>query len=75
MKNCLTCKWEPDWDILRADPGYKSGVCEFPWPENIPVCDEWKAHNVFRQNRTKKVFVPAMNFKEITNCHAWQTKE
>jgi hypothetical protein len=61
-KNCLSCKWEPEWygEGLANTEGqpYQLGLCRFPVPYWLISC---------RQNLLSSDYLP--------NCPAHQPKE
>ena len=68
-KNCLTCKWEPKWEVYGK--GYyrrRVGPCRFPFqrPKNLPRC-------FIMQNRFISVYNDDSGM--ITDCVGWEAKE
>jgi hypothetical protein len=64
MRNCLTCKWEPDWIVTGYDSmqwASKSGYCNKPMP--------------FSDRRLPIEFDTEWNEGLGTNCPAWEPKE
>jgi len=64
VKNCLTCRWEPEWKPINIKPGednYEMGDCRFPLPP-------WVTQRGAR-------LIESDRLERYENCPAHQPKE
>ncbi len=66
MKNCLTCKYEPDWECDLPE-------CEFVFPQGLPVI--FTIGELCRYGEDKVVCEVDCHSWEIINCPAHEPKE
>lgn len=71
VKNCLTCRWEPEW--LEMEPGERMGPCRFP-ATLLPVCVQWKIQYV-RLSTKGNPYIVVNGKQNIKFCPAHQPKE
>ena len=74
IKNCTTCKYEPNWDICYPANTFNdccAGVCKFPIPMHLSamVCKDEK-HIGLKDNEGKYFFKMYSGCK----CYAWEAK-
>ena len=77
--NCLTCKYEPDWDLPR-DKRYKNKYGECKWMEThvVPVTLQLAEGSLFLRSGSREVCLLDIegDFEEvISNCPAHEPKE
>lgn len=64
-KNCLTCKYEPDWgDWISSSFSFRSGLCK--WKSNGP----WPMSYSVRERRV----IQHKGTSEFKKCDAWKSK-
>jgi len=75
IKNCTTCKYEPDWKLYSKKEGYgwdcNAGKCKYPLPpNNTPFIG-------FGPDSSKYKTPHGKYFVDITSdckCYAWEAK-
>jgi len=68
MKDCSTCKWEPDWfDYASPFAKWQEGSCKFP----LPVCVE---KSKVSKCINSKYAIYQFAGGEIENCSGWKAK-
>ena len=71
VKNCLTCRWEPDW--WDETPSLVMGSCKHP-PLALPECMRWRMTRLhLDKNGNPRVAFGGDNHA-VTNCPAHQPK-
>ena len=73
-RNCLTCKWEPEWKEWGRDT--ERGDCQAPRAV-VCVVDELARLELFYRKHIELVFSGGerMRFPDKFTCPAWQPKE
>ena len=88
-KNCLTCRWEPEWKAEERpnydDSGYQYGVIAVTFAHDCNAIKAWNAakdmlpahyyiESLGLEKRGDRVFTDGPDI-EIIDCPAWQPKE
>jgi len=71
-RNCLTCKWEPDWPEYKSRYGYEvtNGECKFELPDLLlPACVT--SHCVIKKRHVERY---SDDSGIHHNCRVWSPK-
>lgn len=85
-KNCLTCKWEPEWETSSHGDLFSAGCKAVPeidpsvmFPNGIPVGYSYSVPQLYildgKPERVCYSYIYLVGYGEVANCPAHQLKD